>query len=45
MSGGPHTHDHGYEHGKDPLCLEVFARLSEYLDGELSAEDLSLIHI
>ncbi|MBA3974663.1 MAG: hypothetical protein C0504_10655 [Candidatus Solibacter sp.] len=25
--------------GKDPLCLEIFARLSEYLDGELAAED------
>ena len=25
-----HTHSH-----KDPACLEVFARLSEYLDGEL----------
>jgi RNA polymerase sigma-70 factor (ECF subfamily) len=24
---------------KDPACLEVFARLSEYLDGDLPAED------
>jgi anti-sigma factor RsiW len=26
----------GHSHGpKDPACLEVFARLSEFLDGEL----------
>jgi anti-sigma factor RsiW len=26
-----------HAHGKDPQCLEVFARLSEYLDGDLPA--------
>lgn len=38
MSG--HHHNHKHEHsGKDPACLEIFARLSEYLDGELPPED------
>lgn len=37
MSGHQHKqHQHG---GKDPACLEIFARLSEYLDGDLPAED------
>lgn len=35
---GPHEHSH-----KDPACLEVFARLSEYLDGELPAADCAEI--
>jgi anti-sigma factor (TIGR02949 family) len=30
---GEHRHS-----PKDPACLEVFAQLSEYLDGELPAE-------
>lgn len=25
--------------GKDPECMDIFARLSEYLDGELSPEE------
>lgn len=33
------VHNHEHVNGKDPLCLEIFARLSEYLDGELAAED------
>lgn len=28
---------------KDPACLEVFARLSEYIDGELPDDDCALI--
>jgi len=28
-----HTHDHG-----SPGCLEIFERLSEYIDGELDAD-------
>jgi predicted anti-sigma-YlaC factor YlaD len=29
-----------HEHGPaDPACLEVFEKLSEYLDGELSPQD------
>ncbi len=43
MSGHPHSHDHDHEQGKDPLCLEIFARLSEYLDGELAAEDCAAV--
>jgi anti-sigma factor (TIGR02949 family) len=39
MSHQPPDQEHGHEHGKDPLCLEIFARLSAYLDGELPAED------
>lgn len=39
MSHQSPSHGHDHRHGKDPLCLEVFARLSEYLDGELTAED------
>lgn len=35
-----HQHSHKHEHGgKDPCCLEIFARLSEYLDGDLPAGD------
>lgn len=34
MNPGKHTHNQ-----KDPACLEVFARLSEYIDGELSPDD------
>lgn len=37
-SGEKHTHNH-----KDPACLEVFARLSEYIDGELGQLDCSHI--
>lgn len=37
MSQQRHNHEH--VNGKDPRCLEIFARLSEYLDGELEAED------
>lgn len=33
MNGG-----HGHSR-KDPACLEIFAKLSEYLDGELSPEE------
>jgi len=33
-----HTHSH-----KDPACLEIFARLSEYIDGELSPADCAAI--
>ena len=39
MSHQPPDREHNHKHGKDPLCLEIFARLSEYLDGELTAED------
>lgn len=28
---------------KDPACLEVFARLSEYLDGELPPEEYASV--
>lgn len=28
---------------KDPACLEVFARLSEYIDGELPDGDCAII--
>ncbi|NWF85135.1 MAG: zf-HC2 domain-containing protein [Bryobacteraceae bacterium] len=28
---------------KDPACLEVFARLSEYLDGELPPEECAAV--
>ncbi|HPT28337.1 MAG TPA: zf-HC2 domain-containing protein [Bryobacteraceae bacterium] len=38
MNGRKHTHEHGHN-SKDPHCLEVFARLSAYLDGELTAGD------
>ncbi len=38
-----HSHS-GHSHGpRDPRCLEVFARLSEYLDGELDDMDCRLI--
>lgn len=30
------THQHNH---RDPACLEVFAKLSEYVDGELDAAD------
>ena len=30
------THQHNH---RDPACLEVFARLSEYIDGELNDVD------
>ncbi|MBI5280287.1 MAG: zf-HC2 domain-containing protein [Candidatus Solibacter usitatus] len=30
------THSHSH---RDPACLEVFARLSEYIDGELPGAD------
>jgi anti-sigma factor RsiW len=36
-------HKHTHEHGKDPACLEIFARLSEYIDGELPPEDCACI--
>lgn len=35
---GEHRHS-----PKDPFCLEVFARLSEYIDGELGESDCSAI--
>jgi len=38
MSDDPHRHS-----PRDPACLEVFAMLSEYLDGEL--EDIDCHHI
>ena len=45
MSG--HDHDrgdgHGHRHEPDEHCLEVFARLSEYVDGEL--DDLTCAEI
>jgi anti-sigma factor RsiW len=38
-----HDHSH-HSHGqRDPRCLEIFARLSEYLDGELDEMDCRLI--
>lgn len=43
MSNQTPNHEHDHTHGKDPLCLEIFARLSEYLDGELPAEDCASI--
>lgn len=39
MSGHQHNHKQHEHGGKDPACLEIFARLSEYLDGDLPAED------
>lgn len=30
------THQHNH---RDPACLEIFAKLSEYVDGELDAQD------
>jgi len=38
-------HEHSrHTHGpRDPRCLEIFARLSEYLDGELEEMDCRLI--
>lgn len=38
MTTEKHVHDR-----KDPACLEVFARLSEYIDGELDAADCAHI--
>jgi anti-sigma factor RsiW len=38
MTTEKHVHDR-----KDPACLEVFARLSEYIDGELDPADCSHI--
>lgn len=38
MSGEKHVHG-----PTDPACLAVFERLSEYLDGDLSAQDCSVI--
>ena len=39
-----HQHIHKHEHrAKDPACLEIFAHLSEFLDGELRAEDCAKI--
>jgi anti-sigma factor RsiW len=43
MTGHPHNHDYGHGHARDPLCLETFALLSEYLDGELATEDCAAI--
>lgn len=37
-----HTHHHS-QGERDPRCLEIFARLSEYLDGELDEMDCRLI--
>ncbi len=37
-----HTHHHS-QGARDPHCLEIFARLSEYLDGELDEMDCRLI--
>jgi len=34
------THQHNH---RDPACLEVFARLSEFIDGDLSEMDLAEI--
>lgn len=36
-------HSHHAHSARDPRCLEVFARLSEYLDGELDEADCRLI--
>jgi len=36
-------HTHHTHAARDPRCLEVFARLSEYLDGELDEADCRLI--
>lgn len=36
-------HRHHAHPARDPRCLEVFARLSEYLDGELDEMDCRLI--
>lgn len=38
MNRETHTHNQ-----KDPACLEVFARLSEYIDGELDSADCAHI--
>lgn len=38
MSASKHRHN-----PVDPSCLEVFERLSEYLDGELSPQDCAEI--
>jgi anti-sigma factor RsiW len=35
-----HRHVHS---SADPACLEIFARLSDYLDGELTAADCDAI--
>lgn len=38
-----HEHSHHGHGPRDPRCLEIFARLSEYLDGELGEMDCRLI--
>lgn len=39
-----HPSHERHRHGEgDPHCLEVFARLSEYVDGELDEQDCRLI--
>lgn len=38
-----HSHSHHAHGQRDPRCLEIFARLSEYLDGELDEMDCRLI--
>lgn len=38
-----HTHPEHSHGSRDPRCLEIFARLSEYLDGELEETDCRLI--
>lgn len=43
MNAHPHNHQHEHGSGEDPLCLEIFARLSEYLDGELATEDCAAV--
>lgn len=37
-----HMHHHS-PGARDPRCLEIFARLSEYLDGELDEMDCRMI--
>jgi anti-sigma factor RsiW len=37
------TQPHHTHSPRDPRCMEVFARLSEYLDGELDETDCRLI--
>ncbi len=38
-----HVHSHHAQGQRGPRCLEVFARFSEYLDGELDEMDCRLI--
>lgn len=38
-----HEHHDQAHGGRDPHCLEIFARLSEYVDGELDEVDCHLI--